>query len=108
MNNITQALVAALLLAPVAALAIEHSALRAELTPAPDAHASAGRYLREGTEWVATWLPGANTTDMPQPRLGWWIDSDQRGEAQTAYQVLVATTPEILTKDQGDVWDSGE
>jgi alpha-L-rhamnosidase len=46
--------------------------------------------------------------DMPQPRLGWRIDSDQRGEAQTAYRVLVASTPELLAKDQGNVWDSGK
>jgi alpha-L-rhamnosidase len=46
--------------------------------------------------------------DMPRPRLGWRIDSDQRGEAQTAYRVLVASTPELLAKDKGDVWDSGK
>jgi alpha-L-rhamnosidase len=31
-----------------------------------------------------------------------------RGLKQTAYQVLVASTPELLAKDTGDLWDSGK
>ena len=31
----------------------------------------------------------------------------RRGAKQTAYQVLVASTPEKLAADQGDLWDSG-
>ena len=31
----------------------------------------------------------------------------QRGQKQTAYQVLVASTPELLSHDNGDLWDSG-
>jgi alpha-L-rhamnosidase len=44
----------------------------------------------------------------PRPRLSWIIKSDRRGERQTAYQILVASTPKILARDQGDVWDSGK
>jgi alpha-L-rhamnosidase len=32
----------------------------------------------------------------------------QRGEALSAYQVLVAGTPERVAQDQGDQWDSGK
>ena len=46
--------------------------------------------------------------DAPAPRLGWIITSDRRGELQTAFQVLVASTPELLAKDEGDLWDSGK
>ncbi|MBI4325727.1 MAG: glycoside hydrolase family 78 protein [Chloroflexi bacterium] len=46
--------------------------------------------------------------DVTKPRLSWVIQSDQRGQRQTAYQVLVASTPERLAKDQGDLWDSGK
>ncbi len=46
--------------------------------------------------------------DIPQPRLSWVIESSHRGEIQTAYQVLVASTPKILAKAQGDLWDSGK
>jgi hypothetical protein len=46
--------------------------------------------------------------DVPQPRLSWRIESATRGEMQTAYQVLVASTPEKLAADQGDLWESGK
>ena len=46
--------------------------------------------------------------DATKPRLSWEMVSDQRGEAQSAYQVLVASKPELLAKDQGDLWDSGK
>jgi len=49
--------------------------------------------------------------DAEKPRLSWVIEerdqrSEVRGQKQSAYQVLVATTPELLAKDQGDLWDS--
>ncbi len=46
--------------------------------------------------------------DVARPRLSWILQSDQRGQKQTACQVLVASTPEQLAKDQGDRWDSGK
>ena len=46
--------------------------------------------------------------DVARPRLSWILQSDQRGQKQTACQVLVASTPEQLAKDQGARWDSGK
>ncbi len=46
--------------------------------------------------------------DVPQPRLYWVLDHSQRGERQTAYQVLVSSRLESLHQDQGDQWDSGQ
>ncbi|MES2920167.1 MAG: family 78 glycoside hydrolase catalytic domain [Verrucomicrobiota bacterium] len=46
--------------------------------------------------------------DETQPRLSWVVESLDRGEKQTAWQVLVASTPENLTANQGDLWDSGK
>ncbi len=46
--------------------------------------------------------------DTPRPRLSWRIASDRRGEAQAAYRVLVASTPEGLSAGRGDLWDSGK
>jgi len=46
--------------------------------------------------------------DELRPQLSWIIESDRRSEVQTAYQVLVASTPELLTADHGDLWDSGK
>lgn len=46
--------------------------------------------------------------DSRQPRLSWNIESDERGQTQTAYQVLVASSQSRLRKNEGDVWDSGK
>ena len=46
--------------------------------------------------------------DVLQPRLSWVLESDQRGERQTAYQVLIATSRDNLDADKGDLWDSGK
>ena len=46
--------------------------------------------------------------DTLQPRLSWWLESPERGQKQTSYQVLAATTSELLAKDKGDLWDSGK
>ncbi len=42
------------------------------------------------------------------PRLSWMLDSTRRGERQGAYQVLVASSRELLNAGQGDLWDSGK
>jgi alpha-L-rhamnosidase len=44
------------------------------------------------------------------PRLTWIpvaISAQERGQRQTAYQILAASSPESLAKDWGDLWDSG-
>lgn len=45
--------------------------------------------------------------DSEPPKLSWKLASDERGQLQTAWQALVATSPEKLAANQGDVWDSG-
>ena len=40
--------------------------------------------------------------DTVQPRLSWILESEERGQAQSAYQVLVAGSEENL------LWDSGK
>jgi alpha-L-rhamnosidase len=44
-----------------------------------------------------------------EPRLSWVMkdDSGKRGAAQSAYQILVASAPEKLARDEADLWDSG-
>ncbi len=46
--------------------------------------------------------------DVPQPRLSWTLASPERGQTQTAYQVLAASRPALLKQNQGDLWDSGQ
>jgi predicted neuraminidase len=45
--------------------------------------------------------------DVAQPRLFWRVASDRRGQRQSAWQALVASSSEILAQDRGDLWDSG-
>ena len=44
--------------------------------------------------------------DVRKPRLCWTMVSNQRGQKQTAYQVLVASSAKLLEGDIGDLWDS--
>jgi alpha-L-rhamnosidase len=48
--------------------------------------------------------------DVLQPRLSWKLESleQARGVKQTSYRMLVADSPEVLAKDEGDLWDSGK
>lgn len=58
--------------------------------------------------------------DVKKPRLSWMFEEGEqesgvrsqgagvRGLRQTDYQVLVASTPELLDRGQGDLWDSGK
>jgi alpha-L-rhamnosidase len=46
--------------------------------------------------------------DVPSPRLSWVLSSEERNQVQTAYQVLVASTMDALTRNVGDFWDSGK
>ncbi len=46
--------------------------------------------------------------DLKSPRLSWILESDKRGECQTGYQIIVASTPELLLKNQGNLWNSGK
>jgi alpha-L-rhamnosidase len=46
--------------------------------------------------------------DARAPRFQWLPQSSERNEKQTAYQILVSTSAQLLAKDDGNVWDSGK
>ena len=46
--------------------------------------------------------------DAVQPRLFWEIPDNPRGTMQGAYQVMVATSDSLLSKDKADIWNSGK
>ncbi len=56
--------------------------------------------------------------DVMKPRLSWKIDArsqnsesssqNTRGMKQGTYQILVASSEDLLKKDKGDLWDSGK
>ena len=53
------------------------------------------------------YLENPQGIDVVAPGFPGFWQSDERGQKQTAYRVLVASSPELLAKDQGDLWDSG-
>ena len=85
MNKLTSLIFAALLLAPLASM-----------------HAAGLTNLR------CEYRENPLGIDVLKPRLSWMMEAGERGQQQTAYQVLVASTPELLANDQGDLWDSGK
>jgi alpha-L-rhamnosidase len=81
--------------------------------------AAAGCVQRPQARGAALAAPAALTVeymsdpvglDTPAPRLSWKLKAASAGARdlrQTAYQVLVATTPDKLGRGEGDLWDSG-
>ncbi|MEV2250440.1 alpha-L-rhamnosidase [Streptomyces sp. NPDC050147] len=69
---------------------------------APAAGGRALRVTRPTVEYVRHPLG----LDVPRPRLSWPLTSAKDGQAQTAYQVRVATAASRLAEP--DVWDSGK
>src|SRR3982751_1972310 len=46
--------------------------------------------------------------DAKSPRLSWQIVSRINDTKQTAYHILVASSKELLDKDEGDIWNPGK
>jgi len=46
--------------------------------------------------------------EVVKPQLSWQMRSDNNGAAQTAYQILVASSLAAVDKGVGDLWDSGK
>jgi len=46
--------------------------------------------------------------DVVKPRVSWITESNQRGQKQRAYQILVANSEEQLKRNEGQLWDSGK
>lgn len=52
--------------------------------------------------------PRESVITQPKPLLSWVINDDRQGAAQSAYQIMMATSENLLKKDQPDIWDSGK
>ncbi|QGH33563.1 Bacterial alpha-L-rhamnosidase [Gracilibacillus salitolerans] len=46
--------------------------------------------------------------ETQSPRFSWMMESDRKGQKQTAYQILVASSNSKLDEGVGDIWDSGK
>lgn len=44
--------------------------------------------------------------DVRWPRLSWQLNDRRRGARQTAYRILVASAPALLSEGKTDIWDS--
>jgi hypothetical protein len=52
--------------------------------------------------------PHPLAVQTPAPALSWELQSARRNVRQTAYQVLVADSRQLLAQNRGNVWDSGK
>lgn len=73
----------------------------------PSATAAAGDTPLRVTDLRCEYLADPLAIDERAPRLSWRLESPARGERQRAYRVLVASTPQLLARGKGDLWDTG-
>jgi alpha-L-rhamnosidase len=94
------------------ALGQNHDASGAHGNPLSPASGAAGKSV-SGKSGAPVGLL-VNSVSNPQAidrdavRFTWRQSDGGRGEAQTAYRILVATSRESLAAGKGDVWDSGK
>jgi alpha-L-rhamnosidase len=58
------------------------------------------------TNLTCEYLTDPQGIDVTEPQLSWKLESVQRGQKQTAYRLLVASSPEKLMENTGDLWDT--
>ena len=76
---------------------------------ATPAHATrAGQSLVKVSQLTTDGAHNPLGIDVARPRLSWQLSSPDRDQKQTAYEILVASSPSVLAKSQGAVWDSGK
>ncbi len=51
--------------------------------------------------------PAPLALDVRDPRFSWVMPLQGRGQLQSAYRILVATSPALLRPAKADMWDSG-
>ncbi len=75
------------------------------LAVAPPAQAAETAGPAAPTSLRCEYLVNPMGIDMAKPRFFWVVGHPERGQAQSAYQVVVSTDPKAAA---GDVWDSGK
>jgi alpha-L-rhamnosidase len=45
--------------------------------------------------------------DTPAPRFSWQLQDTRQGARQTAYEIQVASRPDLIASGKADVWESG-
>jgi len=80
-------------------------AMIAALTVVPAARAAENPGPAAPTSLRCEYLVNPMGIDMPKPRFFWVIEHPERGQVQSAYQIVVSSDPKA---GAGDVWDSGK
>lgn len=52
-------------------------------------------------------MDGPTVVERAAPRLSWNLSSSSRNVMQTAYRIIVCSSPEKAAACEGDIWDSG-
>jgi len=69
---------------------------------------SSGAGLLRPADLRCEYLVNPLGIDEVKPRLSWITESNQRGQKQSAYRLLVAGSRDKLKKNIGDLWDTGK
>ncbi len=62
---------------------------------------------RKTPDYLVEFNPAADAIDIKDPRFSWIVKLDGQGRSQTAYQIQVASSAELLNTGKADMWDSG-
>lgn len=46
--------------------------------------------------------------DEKEPRLSWELISNKKNEVQTAYQIIVSSSEDLLNEEKADMWNTGK
>ena len=46
--------------------------------------------------------------DVKRPRFSWHLFHKERNQNQSAYQILVSSTRDLIESEKGDIWDTGK
>lgn len=61
----------------------------------------------EPVELTVEYRTNPINVEKTNPRMSWILKSDERNQAQTAYQIIVASSEDKILNNEGDLWDSG-
>jgi len=81
------------------------AAFSTTLTAIPALSAPEGPGPMAPTALRCEYLDNPMGVDVPKPRFFWVVEHTERGQVQSAYQIVVSTDPKAAA---GDVWDSGK
>jgi len=66
------------------------------------------RYQLNPTELRCEYAANPLGLDVTNPRFSWILKSEKRGQMQSAYRIMVASSEKNLKKNHADLWDSGK